>query len=209
MTRKSPSLDAAYGLKTPEDSKRLYADWAETYDRDFAAGMKYELPFRAADAFAAAGGQGPVLDVGAGTGLVAQRLSEHEIGPIDATDISPEMLKVARRKGLYRSLFVADITRPLDIGDDAYTGIISSGTFTLGHVGPHAFDELLRIAAPGALFVITISDAHFQAAGFAAKLQALTGQISNLSLPSVRIYSEAAQGEHADDTGKIAIFRKV
>ena len=29
-----PDLDAAYGLKTPEDSVRLYGKWAATYDLD-------------------------------------------------------------------------------------------------------------------------------------------------------------------------------
>ena len=71
MARKPPRLDAAYSLKTPADSRRLYRDWASTYDDDFAARMDYQMPARIAAVFAASG-EGPVLDIGAGTGpLVA------------------------------------------------------------------------------------------------------------------------------------------
>jgi len=40
-----------------------------------------------------------------------------------------------------------------DIPDSAYGGI-SVGTFTHGHVGPEAIDELLRVAGPGTLFAM-------------------------------------------------------
>jgi predicted TPR repeat methyltransferase len=155
-----------------------------------------------------ASGQGTVLDVGAGTGLVAQRLVEHGIAPIDGTDISPEMLEVARGKALYRDLFVSDITAPLDIPTGRYQGIISAGTFTLGHVGPDALDGLIRIAAPGAQFAITINGEHFDSAGFALKFEALATTITGLVLQPVRYYGQGAQGDHAMDEGKIALFRK-
>ena len=60
---------AAYGLKTPDDSKRLYAAWAKTYDAGFAARMDYCLPERVVQAFVRRGPSGPILDIGAGTGL--------------------------------------------------------------------------------------------------------------------------------------------
>ncbi|MCI2399966.1 methyltransferase domain-containing protein [Aliiroseovarius subalbicans] len=202
-------LNNAYALKSPEDNRRLYARWADSYDSTFVAEMDYQLPFHAADAFVKAGGHGPVLDVGAGTGLVGERLTSQGVGPVDGTDISPEMLAVADEKKTYRSLFASDITQPMDVKDGTYAGIISAGTFTLGHVGPDAFDQLLRIAAPGALFVITINGEHFESEGFAAKLAALHSQIHDLKLVPVRYYGANAQGDHAKDEGKMAIFRKV
>ena len=68
MTEKS--LAGAYALKTPEDSKRLYADWAESYDQDFAAGHGYVYPQRLSSILAECGAEGPLLDIGCGTGLV-------------------------------------------------------------------------------------------------------------------------------------------
>ncbi len=209
MDRKTTGLKDAYALETPDDSRKLYAGWAQTYDGNFATEMDYQLPALTADAFAEAQGLGPVLDVGAGTGLVAQRLVQHEITDIDATDISPEMLEVARGKGLYRNLFISDVTQPMDVSSGSYGGIISAGTFTMGHVGPNAFDELLRIAAPGALFTIAINAAHYEAAGFAAKLEAMSAQITGLELLPVQMYGAGASGDHANDVGLLARFRKV
>ena len=205
---KKPHLDAAYDLKTPEESLKLYEAWADTYDESFAATLDYQTPRLIARAFVDHGGRGPVLDVGAGTGLVGQELAALGVSDIDATDISGEMLRVAKDKGVYRSLFTADITARMEVGDNTYDGIICAGTFTLGHVGPEGFDELIRIAAPGALFAISINSAHWVNAGFAAKFEALSGQIRDLSFAEIQFYGDKAAGDHANDTGKLALFRK-
>ncbi|MFC2969844.1 class I SAM-dependent DNA methyltransferase [Acidimangrovimonas pyrenivorans] len=207
-SHEGPDLDAAYALKTPEDSVRLYRDWAASYDSDFASSMDYRLPQAVADAFAAAGGAGPVLDVGAGTGLLAEGLARHGIGPVDALDISAEMLETARGKGFYRELMQADLTQGLSIADDSYGGITSSGTFTHGHVGPEALDELMRIARPGARFALSINAAVYREAGFAAKLDSLGGALRDLRLEEVPIYGAAADPAHRGDTALVALFVK-
>lgn len=209
MDQKKTGLSDAYALSSPEDNRKLYADWAGSYDSDFAAEMDYQFPAHVADAFVAAGGQGPVLDVGAGTGLVAKALLKHQIDPIDATDISPEMLEIARAKGHYRDLFVSDITSPTDVPDGTYSGVISAGTFTHGHVGPEAFDELIRITRPGGQLAIAINAAHFDKAGFSGKLENLCGKITGLELLPVQIYGDNAKGNHAADKGLIALFRAI
>ena len=94
-----PNLDAAYALQTPTENRLLYAEWAETYDNDFAENLGYALPIRVADAFVEKlnGKQnGRILDIGAGTGLVGQRLKYFNFSNIDGLDISSEMLEVAK-----------------------------------------------------------------------------------------------------------------
>ena len=203
-----PGLDAAYSLKTADDSRRLYARWAGTYDDGFAGAMDYRLPAEVARAFSEAGGKGPVLDIGAGTGLLGAHLAGLGIDPIDGTDISPEMLEAAARKGHYRRLFEGDVTARLDVASGTYAGIVSSGTFTCGHVGPEAITELLRIAAPGALFVLSINAAHWAPAGFADRFEALDGAIVDLELPKVAIYGPKADPAHRGDQALLATFRK-
>ena len=208
MTDSTPNLDAAYSIKTPADNLRLYADWAKSYDANFAQAMDYVLPDAMAKAFIAAGGMAPVLDLGAGTGLLGTALRRHGLLEIDGTDISQEMLTVAAAKQVYQRVFSGDLTARLPVADASYNGVISAGTFTTGHVGPAALDEVLRIALPGAVIGITINAQHWQNAGFAEKLKTLTPQITNFSLQDVAIYGADNASEHKNDIGKIALFQK-
>jgi len=209
MSQNTPDLEAAYSIETPDDNRRVYSAWAETYDKTFAQDMDYRMPAVIAEFFRRSGGAGNTLDIGAGTGLVAQFLNDLGIGPIDGTDISPEMLVVAGKKRLYRRLFEGDVTQRLDVPDGTYDGVVSSGTFTLGHVGPEAIDELLRVAAPGARFALSINAKHYEKAGFKAKLDSIQGQITDFALPEAAIYGENATGDHAKDTALVALFRKL
>ncbi|MFA3920151.1 class I SAM-dependent DNA methyltransferase [Ruegeria hyattellae] len=210
MTPKPPDLRIAYSLKTSDDSRRLYAEWADDYDRMFALNEDYQLHIHTARAFGLAGGQGPVLDVGAGTGLCGAVLADMGVGPIDATDISTEMLNRAMRKDVYRDAIEADLNEGVPVSRNSYSGIVSSGTFTHGHVGPEALDELLRIARPGAQFALSINARHFAAKGFSTKLDALeqVARIGQPSLVEVRIFGDLATGENKDDTAFIALFEK-
>jgi len=203
-----PDLDGAYALQTPEESLKLYGDWAETYDESFANASGYQLPEAVAEAFARSGGEGPVLDVGAGTGLVGIALRGLGVELIDGTDISSAMLAEAALKDCYENLFEGDLTAILDVEDGTYKGIVSAGTFTHGHVGPDAFDELLRVSASGALFALSINAEHFEARGFAAKFETLGDQIQGLTLHETVIYSDGRTDGHADDKALIAVFRK-
>ncbi|MCR8826790.1 class I SAM-dependent DNA methyltransferase [Pseudosulfitobacter koreensis] len=203
-----PNLSAAYALQTPEDSRRLYARWAETYDAGFAEATGYVLHLQVASLFAEQGGSGPVLDVGAGTGLCGAALTAHGITPVDATDIAPEMLEVARGKKIYRTLFTGDILRGLDVADETYAGVVSSGTFTTGHVGPEALDEVMRVASSGGRITLSINAQHFAAQGFKGKLSALEPDIQGLTLTDVPIYAPGTTGDHAQDRACIASWIK-
>lgn len=202
-----PDLAGAYALQTPEDKVRLYARWAQSYEAGFVAENDYILHLAVAEAFAEIG-RGPVLDIGAGTGLCGAALRALRIGPIDGTDISAEMLEQAEKKGVYRNTFAGDILAGLDVPDGAYAGIVSSGTFTHGHVGPEGLDEVVRLLAPGGQAVASINSAHFEAQGFAGKLDALDPYLSKIELRKVAIYGPNASHDHADDRATLALLTK-
>jgi SAM-dependent methyltransferase len=206
------ALTGALTLVGPEACLAHYRDWAASYDTGFADGMQYLLPAHVAAAFIGTGAIGPVLDVGAGTGLLAEQLRGMGFkGEIDAADFSPEMLERAREKRLYAGLFRADITRPLNL-PRRYAGIVSSGTFTAGHVGPEALPHLLDAGLAGAQFALSINRRVWSGAGFDRALDGLgeAGKIAGLQLIEVEIYGAAAASldpEHAGDRGLIALFR--
>ena len=178
MAEDGPDLDKAYSLKTPDDNIALYESWAGTYDQDFAERMDYQLPRHVADYF--------------------KRYKT----------VNGAVLDVANSKGLYRDTIVGDLTKPLSIEDDTYDAIISSGTFTHGHVGPHVLDELLRISKKGALFVLSINAQHFVSHGFKVKFDQLKTVIDAFALHTVSIYGSCEDRDHQRDEGHIAVFKK-
>lgn len=214
--KKRPGLRDAYAVETPEDNLRLYRDWAETYDGEFATTRGYSYPRTLAELFAEHASEldNPVLDVGAGTGLVAQSLVELCAGPVDAIDISPEMLEISRGKSVYRELIEGNLTAALPLEDARYGGIVSAGTFTHGHVGPAALHELLRVSRTGALFCLGINATAFDKYGFGSAFAALQAcdAISPLEFFEARYYDRAADShaddDHADDVAYTAVFRK-
>ncbi|WP_457649227.1 class I SAM-dependent DNA methyltransferase [Profundibacter sp.] len=209
MADSKPDRDAAYALKTPEDSIELYREWAKTYDQDFAKANDYRNPQLIAELFAKrCDGDTPILDVGAGTGLVGQALAVHGLAPVDALDISPDMLAVAQSKGCYRDTIHADLTRQVGIADSVYGGVISVGTFTHGHVGPEAIDELLRVARPGALFALGINAGFYEADGFAEKFASLKDRIDGFEIVETYGYGKQAEAELQQTRSSVALFRK-
>lgn len=205
-------LNRAFSLKTPEDSVRLYRDWADSYDKTFADAFGYVAPREVASVFRSeaerqsGGSVEPVLDIGAGTGLLAAELAGFTI---DAIDISSEMLEMAKAKGLYRNCILADLSQKLPFADASYSGLVSTGTFTHGHVGPCCLPELMRIAKPGALFTLGINPGVFDDAGFGSAFAVLVADdvIEPVDFRKLDIYQDARH-EHADDRYLTAVFRR-
>lgn len=199
-------LDRAYHLKDADSAKRLYRDWAETYDSHLEHDLGYTLPETVAAQFAkvVADKSARVIDIGCGTGLTAAGLARRGFNNLDGLDFSPEMLAEAGRKGIYTHLIEADLTQPLAIKSDTYSAAISSGTFTEGHVGAEALDEVFRIIAPGGWFVTSINDHVWESGGFGPK-------IFELSLKDVMRLTEKFATEgfvSGDDNFVICVFEK-
>ena len=200
-------LKRAYRLSTSDDAKKLYRDWAQTYDHHLETGLKYQGPKKIATLFANAmtDRSSPVLDIGCGTGLVADHLVGESFANVVGLDFSPEMLAEADQKDIYRFLIEADLEEKLLIEDATYAGAISCGTFTHGHVGPSAFREIFRVLEQGAPFACTIHSQLWTSAGFDQALAIL----ENERVMSIETISDESyfEGESAD--GKFCIFRKI
>lgn len=168
-------LKKAYAVKSAADVVELYDRWADNYDDELLDQLGYVAPHLTAEAFRrhAPDTTALVLDVGCGTGLVGEHLAQAGYTHVDGLDISPEMLARAEDKGIYESLMQADLTRPIDLPDDQYDAMISSGTFTHGHVGPDGLDELLRITKPGGKICFTINEGVYDKHDYPGKFARL------------------------------------
>jgi len=208
MSEMSYDLETAYEINGAADAMRMYGHWAPTYDESFGAAWGYIAPREiAAILRREIAPDVEILDIGAGTGLVAEHLRGLTV---DALDITPEMLAVARTKGLYRHLLQDDLTRALDLPDASYDAVVSCGTFTHGHVGPECFPELLRITRPGAVFACGTIGPVLDQAGFGSALARLValGRITPVVWRDIPIY-EGADHPHKDDRGLVMVFRKL
>lgn len=168
----SDKLDAVYGAASAEEIARTYDDWAEGYEADMRRlGYRHPAIGLALLARHVPRGAAPVLDAGAGTGLVGEWLGIVGFPVADALDLSEGMLAVARRKGCYRALHRAALGGPLPFADGAYAAAIATGVFTTGHVGAEGLDELARVVRPGGAIVLTVKETVWP--GFAMRIAAL------------------------------------
>ena len=207
-------LSEAYSVQSPDDNRALYAKWADTYESEFTVPRRYTGPRTAAEVLCEGlSGSGPVLDAGCGTGLAGEHLRDLGVAVVDGVDISPEMLAKARSKTaadgkpVYRDIAEVDLTGPIDIAGDTYAGIVSTGTFTHGHVGPDGLDELLRIACPGARCVIGVHSSIFESDGFKNRFERFEaeGVISGLEI-QLRPSYEDADGSDPNQMIYLAVF---
>jgi L-histidine Nalpha-methyltransferase len=165
-----PRLEAiwarAYRARTRDDLRRLYADWAETYDADhekvgfFGHRMTAEVLARHLTRRDAA----RVLDAGAGTGAAGQALTALGFNDLVAVDLSDDMLARAREKGVYSQTIVADLSLPVDaFGDDSFDAAILVGVFSYGQAPAETLDEIIRLVRPGGVVAFTMrTDFHVE-----------------------------------------------
>ena len=150
-------LHAVYGATSPAELSSAYDEWASSYDSDMAeVGYRHPSIALALLTRHLPPGSTPILDAGAGTGLIGELLAVVGYPDVDALDASPGMLEIARSKGAYRQLHHAFLGEQLDFEDGTYAAVVSTGVFTAGHVGVEGLPELFRVVRPGGVVVLTV-----------------------------------------------------
>lgn len=171
---KTGQLKAVYGATAKEEVARVYDEWAETYDRDMGeAGYRHPSICLALIARHVPRGAAPILDAGAGTGIIGEWLGLIGYPVLEALDISEGMLAVAARKKVYSAFHYAALGTPLDFPDNHFAAVVSTGVFTSGHVGAEGLDELIRATRPGGVIVLTVKNALWDD-GFKTRISELS-----------------------------------
>ncbi len=165
-----------YQPGSKEEQTAAYSEWAETYDSAMQESGYVSPPKLAALLAEHCGKESIVLDVGCGTGLSGEALADAGFETVDGIDISDGMLAEAAVKGVYRRLFEVDLFKGIPVEDGQYDAAFSTGTFTLGHVGPRQIPEVIRVLKPGGIFCLTVSDASWTDQNYEAELAALAGE---------------------------------
>ena len=148
-----------YDLNSPQDTQEHYRKWASSYDDDVGENG-YVTPTRVAEALWSKmpDADVPILDYGCGTGLSGLALSKVGYNVIDGMDPTPEMLKGAEDKGVYRHVKDFDITDPNPLMQGAYSAITAIGVIGTGAAPPGTFDLLMNALPKGGFLAFSFNN---------------------------------------------------
>jgi len=190
---KDPLKPTLWTPRPVEETLKVYADWADTYDADVSA-RGYHTPERIAAALATLlEGEGPILDYGCGTGVSGVALKRAGLGPLHGTDISAEMLERVAAKNVYDSVWQGQPSEvPATPG--TYRAIAAVGVVSLGAAPPETMDLLMDALGPGGLLAMSFNDPTLEDGSYDAHLSAAVdaGRVEV-------IYRK--HGPHLDDLG--------
>jgi predicted TPR repeat methyltransferase len=199
-------VDEAYHLEDEAGMVEFYRKWAEDYDHQMLDELGYTSPAMLAAQLRdyLPDKNAEIFDIGCGTGLTCMPLAAAGYENLDGIDLSPDMVRVAAQRGIYRELLLGDVNQQLERDDASYDGVISTGTFTHGHVGPEPLGEIFRILRPGGILACTVHKDLWETMGFDAAFEALVeqGAASCLSQRLDRYYRDG------EPEGWFCIYRK-
>jgi SAM-dependent methyltransferase len=155
------------------DVREGYGEWVRTYEQTVLGGMDLHLleRLRAVDW----SGARNVLDLACGTGRIGAWLQRRSTAAIDGVDITPEMLDVARGKGIYRALHMADVAAT-GLPAASYDLCIQSlADEHLPQLEP-LYREVTRVSRPDGCFVLVGFHPQFMMAGIPTHFDRAPGE---------------------------------
>ena len=165
-----------YKIKKPEELLKYYQDWTDNnkYNKDMVD-WNYTAPQETVSVLKkyALKKNSRILDAGCGTGLVGIELKKYGYSNIEGVDFSQSMLDLVPQN-IYQKIEKIDLNKPLKFKHNIYDVVMCVGTFTYGHVKPHALDEIIRITKNKGLICFTINEGIYEEYGFDKKIKELT-----------------------------------
>ena len=169
-----PTIFKTLHVSNQDELGELYKNWDE-YESDVIqlAGYVGHLVTTEALLRHLKDKEAKILDAGCGTGLVGDILYRKEYKNIVGVDFSKEMLNRALKKNVYESLSLCDLTQKIDFEDNSFDAIVCAGTFTCGHVGPEALNEMIRITKKDGYISFTVRKQEWEASPYAKIIKEL------------------------------------
>ena len=153
---------------------RLYDEWAQNYDQHiWASGNPYIVIATGMAGKYISDYDARILDVGCGTGNMAQVLDQMGFNHLEGLDPSEGMLGVAERKNIYKKLHKLFLAAEVDLPDESYDAVIAAGVLTHGHAPPESLDGILKLTKAGGLIIFSLSEIASNEYGFGDKISQL------------------------------------
>ncbi|NBD29484.1 MAG: methyltransferase domain-containing protein [Alphaproteobacteria bacterium] len=191
MTRKTPIKPQLWTPRPVSETIAVYRDWAGDYDADLAT-RGYHTPARLVEGLAAhVAPETTVLDFGCGTGLSGTALLRRGFTHLHGTDVTPEMVELARAKVIYEELWVSEPGAPMP---RAYDAMVAVGVVSLGAAPPETLSLLVDGLSPGGILALSFNDPTLEDGSYDAVLD------RHLDRGEVALLSRD-HGPHLDDVG--------
>lgn len=170
----SEILQKVYSAQDNNELKNAYDQWAEKYD-EHVTSFGYMIPAVAAGLFGKYVNvdTSPIIDAGAGTGLMGSVLDVIGYRDQVGIDISKGMLKMASERNVYKKLHQMILGETLDFPSDYFGACQSIGVFTEGHAPASAFDELVRVLCSDAYIIFSLLENVYECNGYKEKFEEL------------------------------------
>jgi predicted TPR repeat methyltransferase len=167
------SISMAYSYTNSQELSMYYDDSAKEYD-DYAISVGYVLPRLVAEkAYLYTSRSDVIIDIGCGTGLLGVELNSLDSGvTVHGVDISQQMISYAyskkRENGRrhYEKLYLSDVGGTGTIQKDKYSFMVSSGTFTTGHLDGSHLSKIMESMKVGSFAVFSVKSDHFDNSKF-------------------------------------------
>ena len=168
-------LKITYDEPNNQKLKKLYVGWAKVYDKNMAEwGYAYNKKILKILPKLSVTKKSKILDAGCGTGWVGQTLFNAKYKNLSGIDYSPDMLKQAKKKKIYKKLVCANLRNKIKFPTNTFDIIICVGFLAKGHLGPEVLDELIRILKPNGYIVCSIGENVWKKFKFDKKIKSLT-----------------------------------
>ncbi|GAA3739490.1 SAM-dependent methyltransferase [Spinactinospora alkalitolerans] len=140
------------------DVRTGYGQWVGTYEQTVEDAMDVALLEDLVEP--SWGSVRRAVDLGCGTGRTGAWLRSRGVASVDGVDLTPEMLGVARSRGVHDRLVEADVVAT-GLSGGAYDLVVACLIDEhLADLGP-LYAEAGRLGEPGALFVLVVFHPHF------------------------------------------------
>lgn len=160
-------LNSAQVLNSAEDTREFYQEWAASYDEEIEVNG-YSSPYRTAHALVQCGAalDQPVLDIGCGSGISGLFLQKAGFAELHGSDFSSEMLKSAKKKGIYKALNLVDLRNPFESINKVFRTITAIGVFAPGHAQPDVIESVVNLLPESGLFGFSLNDHTMEDPGY-------------------------------------------
>lgn len=191
MTDKQPFRPNLWVERPVEEVIDTYAKWADHYDADITD-RGYHTPFRIAEALKSFTAilPAPVLDFGCGTGISGIALRGVGFENIHGTDITAEMLEIAKEKRIYDKIWLSQ-PGAIPATPCTYAAIIAAGVVSVGAAPAETLTACIDALGTGGLLAFSYNDKTLADKDYMAVLE------KELSTRTEIVFRE--HGPHLDD----------